>query len=403
LNGVSWWKVQPNQGDAYNWSALAKFEQELLASVKLGLTPIVTINRSPRWATVIPDACGAVRSDRFVDLANFMEALVARYSKPPFNVRHWELFNEVDVEFELVPVKDGPLGCWGDRNDPYFGGRHYGNMLKVVYPAIKRANNQAKVLAGAFILISPNSQTPYIGKPEQFLPGMLEAGAAPYFDILSFHSHGWYWLSPYQDNAPNNDWAPYGSSVDAKAHYFKQVLNKYGITKPLFMNESAFICPDIEGFREACLNPPQAFFDEQANFVIRGYSSALAAGVEMIAWYTIEEQGWNHSGLLDTSNIPRPVFKAYKTLIEQISGAQLPAAAVDYGEGVRGWRFNIGNRVVDVVYTSFLYTGPKTISWPAGSHIAMYDRFGQSLTPNITDGNATYSVNLQPIFIHRKP
>lgn len=402
LNSVSWWSVQPNQGDAYNWSALATFESEVLAGNKLGLTPIVTINRSPRWATMFPDACSPIRGDRFADFANFMEALVARYSKPPYNVKYWELFNEVDAEFADVPLKDHVIGCWGDRNVKYFGGMHYGNMLKAVTPAIKRADPASKVLAGAFILIRPNTQWPYIGKPEEFLSGMLEVGAAPYFDILSFHSHGWYWFSPVQDNGPNDDWTLYGSTVDAKANFFKQILNRYGVTKPMFMDESAFICPDItEEYRAKCSNPPAEFFDEQANHVVRGYTASLAAGVNMIAWYTLDEQGWGNSGLLDTQLNPRPVYRAYQALINQVNGAQLPPVAVDYGEGVRAWRFNLGSHFVDVVYASFV--GAKNIAWPASSHIAMYNRFGEALLPGFSGGNATYAVTTQPIFIHRKP
>lgn len=402
LNGVSWMSVQPNQGDPYNWTALAHFESELLASNRLGLTPIVTINRSPRWATIIPDACGAIRADRFSDFANFMEALVARYSQAPFNVKYWEMFNEVDVEFQDVPLKDHVIGCWGDRNDPYFGGRHYGNMLKVVTPAIKRADPEAKVLAGALILIRPNTQWQYVGKPENFLPGVLEAGAAPYFDILSFHAHGWYWFWPLQDNGPTDDWTPYGSTIDAKATFFKQILSRYGVSKPLFMNESAFICPDInDEYRAKCTNPPASFFDEQANYVIRGYSASLVAGVSMIAWYTLDEQGWGSSGLLDPQLNPRPVFRAYHTLIDQLNGAALPGTAANYGDGVRGWRFRVGSNYVDVVYASFV--GTKAISWPAASHIAMFDRFGQPLQPGFTNGNASYNVTTQPVFIHRKP
>lgn len=401
LNGVSWMSVQPNQGDPYNWAALANFENQLLNSVKMGLTPIVTINRSPRWATVIPDACGAVREDRFGDFANFMEALVTRYSKAPFNVKYWEMFNEVDVEYQEVPLVDHVIGCWGDRNDPFYGGRHYGNMLKAVTPAIKRADSEAKVLAGAFILIRPNTQWQYVGKPENFLPGVPEAGAAPYFDILSFHSHGWYWFSPFEDNGPGNDWTPYGSTVDAKARFFKKILDRYGVSKPLFMDESAFICPDVPTQAEACKNPPPEFFDSQANYVIRGYSASLEAGVSMIAWYTIEEQGWGSSGLMDTSLNPRPVFKAYQTLMRQLAGAALPPTAVNYGAGVQGWRFRVGNHFVDVVYASFI--GAKNISWPAASHIAMYDRFGQSINPGFSGGNATYTVSLEPVFIHRAP
>ena len=51
-------------------------------------------------------------------------------------------------------------GCWGVRTDPYYGGRAYGDMLKVVYPAIKASNPAVQVLHGSLLLDRPyNPQT----------------------------------------------------------------------------------------------------------------------------------------------------------------------------------------------------------------------------------------------------
>lgn len=400
LNGISWRDVQPSQKNLVNWPALAGFEQELRAISQLGMTPIVVVDDAPAWATVFPSSCAAIRAEYFTVFAGFMAELAARYSLPPYNVHYWELGNEVDTDPTLVPV-DSVFGCWGDRNDPFYGGRHYGNMLKVVTPAIKRVDSNAKILTGGLMVSSPNSQTPDIGKPEKFLSGILEAGAAPYFDIVSYHGHTGYYGGPYEDNRPGNPWAAYGSALDAKANFIKSILRSYGIVKPLFLDEASYTCPDWESMQAICENPPAQFYDEQANFVIRGYSTALSAGVEAVVWYTLEGPGWQNTGLLDGSQTPRPVFQAYKTLIEQVTGATLPPTSVDYGEGVRGWRYDMGSYVVDVVYAS--YAGAKAISWPAASHIAIFGRFGQALTPNFAGDRAYFAVTNQPIFIHRKP
>lgn len=400
LNGISWRDVQPLQGGDYNWPALAGFEQELLAIAQLGLKPIVVVDDAPRWATVVASSCAAIRTDRFDDFAHFMSALAARYSAQPYNVHHWELGNEVDTDPTLVPV-DAIFGCWGDRNDPFYGGRHYGNMLKVVTPAIKRADSQARVLAGGLMVSAVNSETPDVGKPEKFLNGVLEAGAAPFFDIISFHGHTAYYGAPYEDNRPGNQWITYGSALDAKANFIKSILRSYGVSKPLFLDEASYTCPDWESMRAICDNPPAQFYDEQANFVIRGYTTALSAGVEAVIWYTLEGPGWQYTGLLDSNQKPQPVFQAYKTLIEQVTGATLPPVSVEYGEGVRGWRYDMGDHVIDVVYTA--YVGTKTISWPATSHVAVFSRFGLLLTPNYAGDRAVFAATNQPIFIHRKP
>jgi hypothetical protein len=400
LNGISWRDVQPSQKGDYLWDRLAGFEQELLAIAQLGLSPIVVVDDAPRWATVFPSSCAAIHAGHFDDFAAFMAALAARYGHAPYNVHYWELGNEVDTDPMLVPI-DSIFGCWGDHTDPFYGGRHYGNMLKVVTPAIKQVDSAAKILTGGLMVSNVSTQTPDIGKPEKFLNGILEAGAAPYFDIVSYHGHTGYYGAPYEDNRPGNPWTAYGSGLDAKANFIKSILKSYGVSKPLFLDEASYTCPDWESMRAICDDPPAQFYDEQANFVIRGYTTALSAGVEAVVWYTLEGPGWQNTGLLDGSQKPRPVFQAYKTLIEQVTGATLPPISVEYGEGVRGWRYDMGDYAVDVVYAS--YVGTKTISWPAFSHIAIYNRFGQPLTPNFASDRAVFVVTAQPIFIHRKP
>lgn len=64
-------------------------------------------------------------------------------------------------------------------------------MLRTVYPAIKAANPDVQVLAGA---LAPTLAPP--GSPDgmndlAFLQAMYDAGAAPYFDLLAIHAYGW--------------------------------------------------------------------------------------------------------------------------------------------------------------------------------------------------------------------
>lgn len=93
-----------------------------------------------------------------------MGQLVARYRDPKYDVRHWELGNEVDVDPSLVAPNNG-FGCWGDIKDPYYGGRHYGEMLKVVAPAIRAANPAAKIWFGGLLLDLPNTASLGAGAP----------------------------------------------------------------------------------------------------------------------------------------------------------------------------------------------------------------------------------------------
>ena len=65
-----------------------------------------------------------------------MQQVAARYSKPEFNVHDWEIGNEPDMDPDFVPLDNG-FGCWGDAQDPYYGGRQYGTMLQYVTPSIR--------------------------------------------------------------------------------------------------------------------------------------------------------------------------------------------------------------------------------------------------------------------------
>src|SRR5262245_2034602 len=151
---ISWRALQPNEGDPIRWDLLAGFENELRVLKQAGIAPVVLVNHYPRWATTnipYPTDCGPLSTDKFEAFAQFFRALVERYAGPEFDVHRWELGNEPDVDPRLVGPDNG-YGCWGDIQDPFYGGRHYGEMLKVVGPAIKAADPSAQVWIGGLLL-----------------------------------------------------------------------------------------------------------------------------------------------------------------------------------------------------------------------------------------------------------
>jgi hypothetical protein len=88
---------------------------------------------------------------------------------------------------------------WGFRPvDP----QGYTELLRRVYPAVKAANPDMAVLAGALAptLAPPDSE--WGMNDLDYLQRMYEAGAAPYFDMLAAHSYGWT-FSP--DEPPRSD------------------------------------------------------------------------------------------------------------------------------------------------------------------------------------------------------
>ncbi len=403
LNPVSWAAAQRTQGAPYDWNALATFEADLLAAINAELQPVAVVHHYPSWAVVSDDiigitSCAAIRADRFQDFASFMTALVERYSKPPYNVRYWELGNEPDVDPMFVSLNSA-FGCWGDVNDPYYGGEHYGEMLKVVTPAIRAASPEAKVLIGGLLLATPETTTLGLGTPERFFEGILRAGAAPFFDIVPYHSYPSYSGVRIDEDLSQAQWISRGGQSLGKAQFLRETMARYGVSKPLHLNETGLLCTAPYA---QCEPPTPGFFQAQADYVSRVFPRVLSGRVESISWYTLSGPGWRSTGLLDAVGNPRPAYFAYQFLIDQVRGARLPSIPLSYASGVEGYRFTkVNNRVVDVVWT--VQDASATVSVPRSLLLAAYGQYGDPITPTIVGDNAVFTVGFSPIYIQRHP
>lgn len=400
LNTVSWRAVQPTPDPVYDWGKLATFEQELRAAAEANLIPIVIVDDHPQWATVHPSSCSAIRADRFSDFAAFMEQLVTRYKAPPFNVRYWELGNEVDIDPQLLNYANSIYGCWGDIDDPYYGGEHYGNMLKVVTPAIRRADPAAKVLNGGLLLASPEVTTAEYGHPEKFFEGMLRAGAAPYFDIVAYHGHSGYNGTQSDYSGLQADgWEQYGGLAKGKPAYLRQVMQAYGVNKPLFFNEVSLGCP--EHFSNVCTNPPASFFEAQADHLVRTMIRSLNVDVVGLVWYTLDGPSWRNGGLLDAGQQPRPSFKAYQHLITRVKAASLPPTQIEYGEGIEAYRFSRGSYVVDTLWS--VDETQRIVTIPQHKVRRVYNRDGKEVTPQSAGQYSNVEVGFSVVYVERLP
>ncbi len=413
LNHVSWREVKPNEGDPYNPRALEYFEDQLRAAVRMGLTPVVVVDDSPHWATINGFSCGAIREDRYANFGNFMNWLVHRYSKPPYNVHYWELGNEPDIdpEHSALPA-DNVFGCWGDVDDTeYFGGDDYGRMLKVVTPRIKEADPQAKVVIGGILLDNPNSPAG-AGRPEHFLRGILEAGRLDnnrydHFDIVAYHAYPhWYGSTEVMDPDPiDPKWRDWGGIVVGKASFLRAEMARYGVDKPLWLNEGAFLCyPAPPPNQQNCLVPPtEHFYQLQADLLVRMAVRAVGAGVQQYSWYMLNGPGWRNGGLLHGDQNPRPAYFAYRQLISRTAGSNLLPTSVPYGGDVEAYRFSFSQttRVVDVAWSRD--ATPDLVTVPQDRFVAAYSRDGALITPEFVNGTARFNAGFSPIYIHRQP
>ncbi len=406
LNGrISWIDLQPNEGDPIDWSLLVSFEDELRALRAANITPIIVVDDYPRWATDNtvrldgePTACGPLLPERYADFAAFMQELVTHYRGPEFNVHIWEMGNEPDVDPDTVAI-DSDYGCWGDADDPFYGGRAYGDMLKVVTPAVREIDSQAQVWIGGLLLDRPYTEDGNIGQPEDFFRGILEAGAADYFDMAAYHAYIHYSSLRYDmDIYYDTNWYGWGGMLRGKASYLRAIMAEYSVEKPVFITETSQLCgwcnydpswPDIY---------LPGFFDMQANMPARSFPRAMAADISGFIWYTLEENYWQYSSLLDTNLMPKPVYNAYKTFNAMVANAEF-IGFVAYDYGIEAYTFHKGAARIDIIFA--VEDSTYTINIPQTVYIAAYDRFGTLITPTLADPNYTLTVQYEPIYLVR--
>lgn len=398
-NAILWSDVEVQPGER-RWEALANIERELESMAALGMPVILMVRSTPEWAQKVPGSlCGPIETGSLDEFADFIFDVVSRYSAPPYNVEYWEFGNEPDVDPSMVP-SDYPFGCWGDMTDPLYGGGYYAEMLKAVYPKIKAANPQAKVLVGGLLLdcdpVMPPEIPPGSGKmkdcsPTYFLQGILENGGGDYFDGVSFHSYDYYLntLGQYGNGNWHSTWNTSGPVVIAKTRYLRSLLASYGLSNKFLMNtESALIC-GREGNEPECVTGD--FDQTKAYYLAESAAVAQTLGLKANIWYSIS--GWRGSGLIN-HNILTPAYQAFLFSAQMLDKAAAWGAVQDY-PGLIGYEFRRDGNTLWLLWS--LDGAPHSITLPK-TPSAVYDVFGVAQT-----ASDELSVTISPVYILWEP
>jgi hypothetical protein len=385
-----WDEIEPvhTQPPTYRWETVD--EQSLRNAAAAGLDVIAVIVYSPEWAQKVRDSfCGPILEDRLDEFAEFLQALVERYSLPPYNVRYWELGNEVDVDPLLVGPHSG-FGCWGDNTDEYYGGGYYAEMLKVAYPAIKAADPHAQVLLGG-LLLDCDPENPDVCsnihgvKTSKFLEGILRNDGGPCFDIVSFHVYTYFRYDLGRGHMTNLHWPGSETAIPEKVSFVREVLTAYGYGDKRLMNtEGALLCPEAT---EDCL-------ETQAMYIPRAYAEALALGLEQQTYYAITNEHWRHTGLLLPDLTPKPVYYAYKTASAFLSPAAYVGVIEGYPAGIAGYTFHRrgGMGYLDVIWSQD--GSVQEVNLPPGASV--HDRYG-----TLVASSGMIEVDYSPVYVIR--
>jgi hypothetical protein len=220
-------------------------------------------------------------------------------------VNYFEFFNEPDAR----PAPNNG-GRWGHN------AAEYAQMLQAVYPVVKAANPNAKVLFGGVAHdFFEETGGPFV---RSFINDVLEAGGGNFFDIMNFHQ--------YTAFAPN--WTSgKGPGLIEKTAAIRQILAAHGLNKPIFITEA--------GWHNNSNTSPASSDEEQKRHVVALYVQSMAANVDLLIWWPFIDIGptYQYDMGLITFPAPRqrkPAFYVFKTLIDEMRAAQfvrtLPAS-----------------------------------------------------------------------------
>lgn len=372
--GVSWHDIEPTNVDPsqFNWAATDALFSRLSSR---NIAPLALILDCPLWACVRDN--GPLLDNGEADAAQFMGALAARYSQAPYNVHFWELWNEPDSA-------GGPNNQWGWGMHP----DKYKLMLSWVYPAIKANDSQSVVLLGGLAYDNFFYQGGTFNP--DFLPDLLDSGAASYIDAVAFHY--------YKNNA--HAW----TNIGIKAEEIRSVMAAHGGAGiPLVSTESGLTSATNFNSSEAI----------QARYLVQMMAHGAAADVRSIVWFCDRDfenpdpliEVFTKSGLLRLDDSRKPAFTSMQVFASEIgSGSYIRQLGPEDGVtgSLEGYRFTMANdtRQVSLVWSNEgaqTLTIPATQSWDLVRAVSLY---GETLeTSPGPDDTRTLVVDLDPVYI----
>lgn len=183
---VSWNKIENIKG-VYNWDASDK---KILAIKDQGLQVLPVLAYTPEWNKILPNKVGSPPQE-YSSWIEFIKAAVARYSKEPYNIKYFQIWNE--------PTKKANF--WLGTNEEFIN--------KIYIPAAKEIR-----MKGGLVVFGGWPASNSISELDNV---MFKLGAIKYTDIIDFH---------YGNEGPYN-------------HLYKNYL-KPGLVKGIWQTELGF-------------------------------------------------------------------------------------------------------------------------------------------------------------------
>ena len=331
--GIRWAKVQfswaeiERQGKARRPEDLewAKYDAIVDLCERYGLRVIARVDRAPDWSRQDNSVPGRPPDD-FGDYGDFIYAFARHYRG---RIDYIQVWNEPNLWTE-----------WGNRPvDP----EGYVELLRIAYTRAKEANPNVYILS-APLAITLGEPHPEEGKWRamndlQYLEEMYQAGAKPYFDILSANAFG---MELPPEDPPDETKLNY-----SRVALQRRIMERHGDSnKPIWLNEFGWNAAP-EDFPEEKLIWGRVSEEAQAEYALRAIEMARQnwpwAGV-INFWYFRQvgdippDRADYYFRMVDADFTPRRVYYTIKDAASRLTTAgpgyhEETSPGVEWGTG----------------------------------------------------------------------
>ena len=392
---ISWRGIEPSdtRPEDYDWSGL---DASVSNATEEGVELILTLGGQPSWVAVY--AQGPVTDTE--DIEEFFGAVVERYDGDGMNdapgspqVTYFELYNEPD-NGDPAHAEHGGWGCWGDSDNDAPGcgdAEDYAELLRLLYPVVKEANAQAKLVFGGIALDWFAPEGPF---DPHFLENVLAAcEGQDCFDVMNFH-----YYPPFRPN-----WDAYGTAIIGKTSYVRDQLAWYGRA------DTPIICTETNWDSAASWGSDEL----QSRYVVKAYVRGMAANLDVVVWFWARDrEAGGGPGLLDVNMQPKASYRAFEkmtaTLRDAVYRRRLTVEETG-DERIEGYVFETCGGRLDVVWneddTPYVSEDDPVLPLTVEAKtVRVVDKFGGEMTyrdaqDGSTDGQTTVWVGGSPIYL----
>lgn len=360
--GFIWPSIEKTPGQ-YDFSAYDRLVND---AEKRGLSVLGCLALNNKAFALVKDPAGREA------FAKFAAAAAAHYKGRPVI---WELWNE--------PNNAGMWGKHGKANSDAFADE-YSEFVKVVAPAMRKANPGAIIVAGSVNLY----ESSFGWMKRCFDNGVLKAG----LDGWSVH--------PYTTKSPEDHLLYYTR--------IRKMLAEYGAPADfaLLNSERGYPIGKAEGYAGG---DPALSREYQSWHFVRQYLCDVLADVKLSIWY---EWSGNEGFSLKTSTEEMPAMLASKIMLAQLDGYKL-ARRLDLGSP-QDYALAFtkpGGATKLVVWTSppsgqspdKIVAHDVVIPVQASGQLARFDIYGKQDSVEVIQGKITLHLTGAPHYIIVRP